>query len=236
MKHFILGDALSVTLSLSKGRSSKPSMTQACRQVAALVLACNIFPHYRWVPSERNGADPISRRKALAHFDVEAGRRLTHHVASLPGPSSHGHALPQHYSMHPEGDPIDDSSDVKSEAIDDGLDEIPPVRPRTGPGRSECGADYSYDLLGAQGDRNQKRKGIRDTNSEIRRLLCTGRFKHSRTDNLGLGVRNVPERKVFQRKARHGRFEKQRGRGPPAENVKRGAPELPRSLQAPRGW
>ena len=58
----LLSDSLACILAGSKGRSSKPGMCRALRQIAAALLATGISIHLRWIPSELNNADRPSRR------------------------------------------------------------------------------------------------------------------------------------------------------------------------------
>ncbi len=57
-----LSDSLACILSGSKGRSSKPGMFRALRQVAALLIVLGSSLHLHWIASELNDADPPSRR------------------------------------------------------------------------------------------------------------------------------------------------------------------------------
>ena len=47
-------------------------MVQIVRKVGALALAFDLYLSYRWVPSERNGADPPSRGLPLSAFRPDA--------------------------------------------------------------------------------------------------------------------------------------------------------------------
>ena len=58
----VFSDSMAAILALTKGRSSQPGMLRVTRQWCALVLAFNLDPRLRWVPSERNPADAPSRR------------------------------------------------------------------------------------------------------------------------------------------------------------------------------
>lgn len=60
--HLHFCDNMSMTLTLSKGRSAQYSMLRICRRVACLLLATDSFLAVRWIPSERNIADGPSRR------------------------------------------------------------------------------------------------------------------------------------------------------------------------------
>ena len=57
----ILGDSITTTLAVSKGRSSRPEVLGVARQVAAMALAFGLSLHLRWIPSEFNVADDPSR-------------------------------------------------------------------------------------------------------------------------------------------------------------------------------
>ena len=72
-KHLVLSDSMSVTLALTKGRSSSAPMNKICRQVAALCLATGMTAHLRWIPSELNPADLPSRAQKLQGFSVAQG-------------------------------------------------------------------------------------------------------------------------------------------------------------------
>ena len=67
-KHLVLTDSMSVTLFLTKGRSSTKSMNRICRQVAALQFATGMMLHLRWIPSELNPADLPSRARSTTFF------------------------------------------------------------------------------------------------------------------------------------------------------------------------
>ena len=57
-----LGDSMAQLLGSSKGRSSKPGMSRALRQLAAAALAAGVVFHGRRLPSEANPADHPSRQ------------------------------------------------------------------------------------------------------------------------------------------------------------------------------
>lgn len=71
-RHLIIGDAMAVVLALTKGRSSSAVLLSICRQCCAYTLAADIYPHVRWVPSQRNAGDDGSRNHSrhLADSDV----------------------------------------------------------------------------------------------------------------------------------------------------------------------
>ena len=60
-RHAALGDNLSVILTGNKGRSSAPGMQCRCRVSAAHILATQMVISDRWLMSERNPADQLSR-------------------------------------------------------------------------------------------------------------------------------------------------------------------------------
>ncbi|CAK0821614.1 unnamed protein product [Prorocentrum cordatum] len=62
-RHLILGDAMTVILSRTKGRGASFGLCRALRRSAALVLAANLRPAWRWLPSEWNAADAASRKR-----------------------------------------------------------------------------------------------------------------------------------------------------------------------------
>ena len=66
-RHLILGDAMTVILSRAKGRGGSLGLCRALRRSTALVLAANLRPAWRWLPSEGDAADPASRgRRGLS--------------------------------------------------------------------------------------------------------------------------------------------------------------------------
>ncbi len=56
-----LGDNFVLTLALSKGRCASIPLLRLLRRVSAEVLAASIYPVFRWIPSELNRVDHISR-------------------------------------------------------------------------------------------------------------------------------------------------------------------------------
>ena len=72
-RHLVLTDSMSVTLSLTKGRSSTRSLNRVCRQMAAIEMMSGMQFCYRWIPSELNPADFPSRAQALSSFSLLAG-------------------------------------------------------------------------------------------------------------------------------------------------------------------
>lgn len=86
-RHLILTDSMSVTLSLTKGRSSTRSLNRVCRQMAALELMSGMQFSYRWLPSEVNPADFPSRAQAIAGFSLNEGvdkLRASHAAKEVP--------------------------------------------------------------------------------------------------------------------------------------------------------
>ena len=80
----IVSDSMAAILSGSKGRSRKPGMCRALRQLTALLLFANITLVLRWVPSEVNHGDipsrrgymaPAAYRQALARRGIQASKR-----------------------------------------------------------------------------------------------------------------------------------------------------------------
>ena len=71
-RHLIIGDAMAVVLALTIGRSSSSVLLSLCRQWCAYTLAADIYPHVRWVPSQRNAADDssLNRSRHLVDSDV----------------------------------------------------------------------------------------------------------------------------------------------------------------------
>ena len=57
----LLTDSAVVLGSLSKGRSSSPTLLVRCRRICAIALAHNLHPHLAYVPSQSNPADHPSR-------------------------------------------------------------------------------------------------------------------------------------------------------------------------------
>ena len=76
----VLTDSMVALGALGKGRSSAPALLRLCRQAAAITLAFRIYGSYRYVPSEVNVADGLSRggflgaapETVLAHSDRAA--------------------------------------------------------------------------------------------------------------------------------------------------------------------
>lgn len=60
----ILGDAMGSLLGFEKGRSSAQGERGACLKISALSLLSGCEASWRWIPSERNSADPASRNYA----------------------------------------------------------------------------------------------------------------------------------------------------------------------------
>eukprot|EP00973_Karenia_brevis_P065278 9066172-Karenia_brevis.AAC.1 len=74
--HLVIGDAMSVVLGTTKGRSSRPDMAQVFQKSGALALACNIQFHARWVPSECNSADPASRGRKSCRAELDTPQHV----------------------------------------------------------------------------------------------------------------------------------------------------------------
>ncbi len=66
MHHALLGDNLGVVLACSKGRCSDRHLLRTLRRCCAEIISANIVVHHRWVPSELNRADGISRLWEIA--------------------------------------------------------------------------------------------------------------------------------------------------------------------------
>ena len=60
-KHLIIGDNMGAILAISKGRCHDASTLMLLRKAAALTLCCGVLAVCRWIPSECNEADEISR-------------------------------------------------------------------------------------------------------------------------------------------------------------------------------
>ena len=56
-----LGDNFGLTLSLSKGRCASYPLLKILLRICAEVIASDIYPVYRWLPSELNCMDGLSR-------------------------------------------------------------------------------------------------------------------------------------------------------------------------------
>ena len=65
----IFTDIMVALRAVSKGRSSSPPLLRLCRQASAVILAFDIRPLLRYVPSEMNVADGPSRGLKLAVAD-----------------------------------------------------------------------------------------------------------------------------------------------------------------------
>lgn len=62
---------MAVVLALTKGRSSSSVLLSICRQWCAYTLAADIYPHVRWVPSQRHAADDSSRNRSRHLVDSD---------------------------------------------------------------------------------------------------------------------------------------------------------------------
>ena len=80
----LLSDSIACILSNVKGRSSKPGMCRAIRQITAILLCCSIKMHLRWIPSELNVADEPSRR-GLRHGGSKTAARGSWQWPEPPG-------------------------------------------------------------------------------------------------------------------------------------------------------
>ena len=98
-RHVMIGDALSIVLALTKGRSSVARMLKLTRIWAAFALASGIQATVRWVPSERNAADSASRggRSLEAHEWTErnsSGGNATRRAAGEEAKAGNGGSSP----------------------------------------------------------------------------------------------------------------------------------------------
>jgi hypothetical protein len=68
VRSVLLGNAMATVLAKDKGRSSKPVERQACRRTCAWEFAAGADLRFRWLPSEWDAADGLSRgsRKAAS--------------------------------------------------------------------------------------------------------------------------------------------------------------------------
>ncbi|CAK0904390.1 unnamed protein product [Prorocentrum cordatum] len=73
-RHLVLGDNMSVTLALAKGRAAHHRLLLACRVIFAVSVAADIRLHCRWLPSEWNPSDQASRRCQPPGLKYERGR------------------------------------------------------------------------------------------------------------------------------------------------------------------
>ena len=78
----ILGDTTGVVLACSTGRAGSYPLFCLLQRVAAECLAAGITAHFRWLPSEFNRTDGISRlwEKGGAFVGCKAPRRLPGHA------------------------------------------------------------------------------------------------------------------------------------------------------------
>ena len=74
----VLGDNMGVVLACSKGRATSFALLRILQRIAAECLAAGIVAHFRWLPSEFNRADGISRlwERGGPFFGTTAPRRL----------------------------------------------------------------------------------------------------------------------------------------------------------------
>ena len=61
-RHLILGDSMTLSNVLGKGRASNPQLLAIARKWACISMASDLMLVYRWIPSEYNVADRDSRR------------------------------------------------------------------------------------------------------------------------------------------------------------------------------
>ncbi|CAK0874266.1 unnamed protein product, partial [Prorocentrum cordatum] len=73
-RHLVLGDNMSVTLALAKGRAAHHRLLLACRAIFAVSVAADIRLHRRWLPSEWDPSDQASRRYQPPGLKYERGR------------------------------------------------------------------------------------------------------------------------------------------------------------------
>ena len=67
-----LGDNMAVTCAVCKGRAAAFSLVPSCRTLAAMHVAADVRPSFRWIPSELNPSDAASRR-GLRRWGAAAG-------------------------------------------------------------------------------------------------------------------------------------------------------------------
>ena len=71
-----MGDNMAAVLSSDRGRAAAYALLSRLRTASAFMLACDITPHDRWLQSERNPTDALSRAFAaytspyLSHKDM----------------------------------------------------------------------------------------------------------------------------------------------------------------------
>ena len=124
----VLGDNMSVTLALSKGRCSSFPLLKLQRRIAAELCASNICAHFRWVPSEANVMDRLSRLwegarlRALRDGLRDAASSASTAACASGKPPSVGAAAGLGLSPHPEETPSC-VRDVRGPAGDPTFDE-----------------------------------------------------------------------------------------------------------------
>lgn len=98
----VLSDSMSAVLAISKGGSSARALNRVCRQLAAILLATNMFVSLRWLPSELNPADLPSRARDIGQFSLKAAtREFLANVVEGGGKASSGWRQSA-YSFHKE--------------------------------------------------------------------------------------------------------------------------------------
>ena len=87
-RHLSFVDNLALALAAGKGRGKTSRLRRPLRQFAALCLAGNVRVFVRWIPSERNAADPPSRRGFFGgpSFDEHAAAKMFGFDAPLQPP------------------------------------------------------------------------------------------------------------------------------------------------------
>jgi len=107
---------MAVVLALTKGRSSSSVLLSICRQWCAYTLAADIYPHVRWVPSQRNAADDSSRNRSrhLVDSDV-AESQITLWAASKDRKIAKEAKRNAAADCNPQSHAEDDKSIIKAE-------------------------------------------------------------------------------------------------------------------------
>ena len=70
-RHLILGDSMTLSYVLGKGRASNPQLLAIARKWACISMSGDLMLVYRWIPSEYNVADRDSRRWEENHILFE---------------------------------------------------------------------------------------------------------------------------------------------------------------------
>ena len=66
-RHLVLGDSMTLSFVLSKGRAGDPRLLAVARKWACISIAGDLLLVCRWIPCECNGADIYSRRWENEH-------------------------------------------------------------------------------------------------------------------------------------------------------------------------